>query len=178
MTVDVDRFDVLARSLSSGSSRRAALRLLGPAAFGAGSLLGSDEARAKRRKKRKPRSKPPAATCNDERKNGVETDVDCGGTCPRCDIGKTCASRNDCATALCVDSTCVEPTAPADCGLDTDGSNCATRTNAAGEKICTRINGRFFQEGTCQQHCLASEQCVLPVSGGVECVLPCGAPEA
>jgi hypothetical protein len=179
--MDQNRLAVLTRSLGGVPSRRDVLRGLVGAGLGAGSLalLGSDASQAKRRRKhktRKPQTQAP--TCGDGRQNGAETDVDCGGTCPRCGLGKTCASRNDCTTALCVDGACAEPASPAECGQDTDGSNCATRTNAAGQKICTRIDGRFFGTGTCEQLCLATEQCVLPVSGGVECVLPCGAPAA
>lgn len=64
------------------------------------------------------------------------------------------------------------------CGLDADGGNCATRVNSDNVTLCTKINGRFFLDGACQDRCGGEEQCVLPVSGGVECVLPCGAPAA
>jgi hypothetical protein len=189
--LDTTRFDRITVNVAQSSSRRGVLRLLGVAALGAGSLtcFGAAEGEAKRRRKHKKRKKsqpqdqrqkpsPSGPTCSDGKKNGSETDVDCGGTCPRCNVGKMCTTRNDCTTALCVGGICQEATNPADCGLDTDGSNCATRTNSANQKICTKINGRFFLDGTCAQHCLASEQCVLPISGGVECVLPCGAPDA
>jgi hypothetical protein len=199
--MDITRFDRITVTVAQSSSRRDVLRLFGAAALGAGSLalLGSGESEAKRRRKNKNKKrkkiqhqdegqgqgqdqpkKPGQSgpTCSDGKKNGSETDVDCGGTCPRCTVGKTCGSRNDCTTALCVSGTCQEPTNPADCGLDTDGSNCATRTNADNQTICTKINGRFFTDGTCAQRCLPTEQCVLPISGGVECVLPCGAPDA
>ena len=40
-------------------------------------------------------------------KNGAETDVDCGGTCPGCASGKACTSSKDCATGMtCVGSKC------------------------------------------------------------------------
>jgi hypothetical protein len=29
-------------------------------------------------------------------KNGTETDVDCGGACPKCTAGKTCKVDADC----------------------------------------------------------------------------------
>jgi hypothetical protein len=47
-------------------------------------------------------------TCSDGARNGSETDVDCGGaTCTRtCDPGKSCASDDDCSTAVCVDGRC------------------------------------------------------------------------
>ena len=44
------------------------------------------------------------ATCSDKQKNGSETDVDCGGSCPACTFGKNCSSNNDCDGKVC-DST-------------------------------------------------------------------------
>jgi hypothetical protein len=37
-----------------------------------------------------------APTCTDMVKNGTETDVDCGGACPKCTTGKMCKVDNDC----------------------------------------------------------------------------------
>ena len=65
-------------------------------------------------------------------------------------------------------------TVPADCGADTDGSMCACRTNSANQKICTKIDGRFLANGTCAD-CQGGEQCIPVVSGGIECIPPCGA---
>jgi hypothetical protein len=188
--MDSSSFDQLTAGIARAQDRRGVLRLLGATTFGAASLLavGTFEGEAKKRgggkKKRKKGNKPgntdspnSSPTCTDGAKNGSETDVDCGGSCGRCNVGKTCTSRDDCTTAYCNSGTCAEWSNPTDCGLDSDGSNCATRINAQNQKICTKINGRFFANGTCADHCLASEQCVLPVSGGVECVLPCGAAE-
>jgi hypothetical protein len=115
---------------------------------------------------------PRGATCGDGVQNGTETDVDCGGTCPRCAPGQTCATRSDCATALCTGGACQQCVLPADCGLDSDGSMCACRDNAAQQRVCTKLNGRFIAGGTCAD-CLAGEQCTLP-PGGAECLLPCG----
>ena len=49
-------------------------------------------------------AKPPieaAATCGDAKKNGTETDIDCGGACAKCDDGKTCAAATDCREGAC-----------------------------------------------------------------------------
>ena len=44
----------------------------------------------------------PAPTCTDQRKNGDETDVDCGGSCPACGYAQACAADKDCpAAAVC-----------------------------------------------------------------------------
>lgn len=42
------------------------------------------------------------ASCSDGVKNGTETDVDCGGGCPRaCDLGASCSESADCGVAIC-----------------------------------------------------------------------------
>jgi hypothetical protein len=47
--------------------------------------------------------------CNDGTKNGLESDVDCGGNnaCSRCVIGKACTVATDCASGACIASKCV-----------------------------------------------------------------------
>lgn len=51
-----------------------------------------------------------APTCNDEILNQDETDVDCGGSCPACEVGKTCLRNSDCLSNNCdIDTmTCAE----------------------------------------------------------------------
>jgi hypothetical protein len=50
-------------------------------------------------------SSPP---CRDNKKNGNETDVDCGGgTCPRCANGKKCTGALDCFSGKCRGGVCV-----------------------------------------------------------------------
>jgi hypothetical protein len=51
-----------------------------------------------------------ANQCADHRKDGAETDVDCGGnTCPTCAVGKKCLGDNDCSSNACdaISLTCV-----------------------------------------------------------------------
>ena len=40
-------------------------------------------------------------TCTDGYLNGIESDVDCGGNCPLCTVGKTCRTNSDCVTGRC-----------------------------------------------------------------------------
>src|SRR6186713_1017772 len=40
-------------------------------------------------------------TCADTKQNGDETDTDCGGTCPQCEVGDSCASGADCVEKVC-----------------------------------------------------------------------------
>lgn len=40
-------------------------------------------------------------SCTDAVKNGTETDVDCGGTCAPCAVGKACLVDQDCVGTVC-----------------------------------------------------------------------------
>ena len=68
-------------------------------------------------------------TCNNDQKDGDETDVDCGGSrCKACDLGKQCNVAGDCATGACSEGRCTEKscTKASDCG---DGYVCDTTTS-------------------------------------------------
>jgi hypothetical protein len=196
--VDHERFDTILRSLSAGPSRRDAFRLVAGATLGGLISNGAVSTAAKRRggkskgkhKKRRtaagatpPTSSPPPGapagpTCSDGLRNGAETDVDCGGTCPRCAVGKVCAVRNDCTSARCEAGTCQTcANALTDCATDSDGSQCFCREHESGQRFCTRQDGRPFPVGTSCAVCQGDEQCFLinGGAGGIECVLPCGA---
>jgi hypothetical protein len=61
------------------------------------------------------------ASCANGIKDGDESDVDCGGSCPGCDNGKECESDGDCLSAhcengLCADEQVAECQTNADCG--------------------------------------------------------------
>lgn len=49
---------------------------------------------------------PPQPTCSDGALNGTETDVDCGGLCPKCADNKICAAAADCQSNMCVNTQC------------------------------------------------------------------------
>jgi hypothetical protein len=189
--MDGDRFDALARALTAAGSRRRALALGVGGTLAA--LLGFEQSDAhdprksckkklgKQKQKCLKRAKKHNAThknpCQDGVKNGSESDVDCGGTCPRCAVLKTCASRNDCHTALCSASTCQSCAVAADCGFESDGvTGCFCRDNAQkpGERMCTRQLCDFKGAGSTCAACAAGLQCA-PAGGGVECCTPCGA---
>ena len=46
------------------------------------------------------------ATCTDGLKNGPESDVDCGGSCPLCAAGKACTGSWECASGICTGGIC------------------------------------------------------------------------
>ena len=49
-----------------------------------------------------------APSCTDGARNGVETDVDCGGACGPCGVGGACRAHDDCGTGVCVAAACIE----------------------------------------------------------------------
>jgi len=55
--------------------------------------------------------KPPQ--CDDNKINGFETDLDCGGKdCPGCGQGKVCLLDSDCGTFNCLNNICGPPLCP------------------------------------------------------------------
>ncbi|UQA56080.1 hypothetical protein [Polyangium aurulentum] len=46
--------------------------------------------------------------CANGIKDGDESDIDCGTTCPRCTQGRTCKADSDCNGTPCVDGICCE----------------------------------------------------------------------
>ena len=82
-------------------------------------------------------------TCNDGEKNYDETDVDCGGTCQACKVGKGCKRDNDCSTGKCEDNVCVKN----ECSSDNDcKSSGGFIMHGCGEGVCmtcsdNQING-------------------------------------
>ena len=47
-----------------------------------------------------------AASCGDGQRGPGETDVDCGGACAPCDVGRACSSNADCQTGSCENARC------------------------------------------------------------------------
>jgi hypothetical protein len=67
------------------------------------------------------------ARCDDGRRNGTETDVDCGGSCTPCSAGSVCRADSDCSENACQDAHC--------CGGElVDCTRCARRL--AGTNKC------------------------------------------
>ena len=50
--------------------------------------------------------------CQDGMKNGSETDVDCGGSCPKCARDQACGVDGDCKTGSCVRFFCALASSP------------------------------------------------------------------
>ena len=85
----------------------------------------------------------PPPSCTDGKKNGDETDIDCGGkSCPACGKGKGCTGSADCNSGVCTAGKCQEATCSdgvkngdetdADCG----GPTCSACANS---KKCLKV---------------------------------------
>lgn len=136
-------------------------------------------------------------TCTDNEKNGVESDVDCGGvTCGTCAVGLKCVAGTDCTSNSCVNGVCsaascvngvLDGTETAiDCGgLDCSkcavGGGCLTAADCAS---ATCINGTCanplcsFDEdcarGKCVQGSCEVTSCTDLVVNGDETGVDCG----
>lgn len=64
-------------------------------------------------------------TCADHKKNGLETDVDCGGdACGPCALGMACANNADCATKSCSANVCIKGPIMHHCEPSEGGATC------------------------------------------------------
>lgn len=78
-------------------------------------------------------------SCIDGAKNGSETDVDCGGSCPtKCAGAKACAGDADCASGRCAGSVCDSPPVPELAWGGTASHACAR--SPAGQVKCWGFN--------------------------------------
>jgi len=88
-----------------------------------------------------------AATCANGKKDGTETDVDCGGAgCAPCAKSKVCKAPTDCATGFCTGGKCAVCSKDANCG----GGLCfkaADVHGSGGDNVCgtcKSLEGRVF----------------------------------
>ncbi|MBA2661195.1 MAG: hypothetical protein H0U74_02810 [Bradymonadaceae bacterium] len=101
---------------------------------------------------------PIPQSCQDNKKNGDETDVDCGGTsCPGCAKGAKCQAASDCAARSEVGewSTC-EPANNETCSSAGVKFQKVTSATCNGDKVCAHVTEDV------------SKPCVLDVEG-TEC---------
>lgn len=110
-------------------------------------------------------------TCSDALKNGDETDVDCGGSCGPCAVGRACVTPLDCLTGTCVSNACADPScrdgvkdgteSDVDCGGSCPacpvGGTCAAPSDCQSDACtagrcsgCTGVAGCPGQDTECQ----------------------------
>jgi hypothetical protein len=113
-------------------------------------------------------SNAPPTMCSDGRRDGSETDVDCGGsTCAPCSAGRICVVASDCANGLvCVSNLCVSPGAAPSCN---DGVRNGTESDVdCGGSCSPCVDGRVCVSGSdcLSQTCSAALRCVEPSASG------------
>ncbi|MCB9593385.1 MAG: hypothetical protein H6719_11695 [Sandaracinaceae bacterium] len=120
-------------------------------------------------------------TCTDLRRNGAETDIDCGGgTCPACSPGEDCLMGRDCSSGICGGGsmTCNAPTCSdgvlngTETDIDCGGGTCSPCDPG---DICRRASD--CSSGVCDgtRHC-AAPTCSDGVQNGGETGVDCGGP--
>jgi FG-GAP-like repeat/FG-GAP repeat len=94
--------------------------------------------------------------CNDQIRNGDETDVDCGGrTCGPCNLGDSCRKDADCDDGICVSGTCTPlPCAngkldPGETDVDCGGATCG---KCAGGRTCASDSDCFSDSCVASSH--------------------------
>ena len=150
--VESGQFDLLVSRLSAHLTRRRSLGVLGVLGMSGASIVHEVDAKKKKKGKKgkggtkkpkptttQPPTTPPGPTCADGIKNGDETDVDCGGSCPRCATGKTCLRRDDCESAVCDGppgaKTCQRCRVGTECANTIHGT-CVCDETASGAAVC------------------------------------------
>lgn len=116
------------------------------------------------------------ATCNDNQKNGTETDVDCGGGCQLCPTGKACGDGTDCKSGVCQNQICLPSC--------TDGqkNNAETDVDCGGGTCDPCPDGKACGGGSdCQSAICSGNQCAAPTcsdgqKNGMETGPDCGGP--
>ena len=119
------------------------------------------------------------AVCGDGRRDGTESDIDCGGTCATCGVGGACNVDGDCTTGVC-DAT--NRCARASC---TDGRRNGTETgiDCGGGGTCATcaVGGGCALDSDCASNaCNATsltcvtDQCADARRDGVETDVDCG----
>ena len=113
-------------------------------------------------------------SCKDGKKNGTETDIDCGGSCSACADGATCQATKDCKSASCLGGTCQAPTCSdgvtngtetgKDCGGSCPGCPDAAKCGVGGD-----CNSGVCVKGTC-----AAPTCTDGKKNGGETGADCG----
>jgi len=154
--MDGERFDRLTRLLAAKSPRRRFVQVA--SALFASAAVGETDAIAAPKRCREVaarcskgkhccsgvcidrRCAPPS--CSDGVRNGAETDVDCGGTCPVCVDGSACTVNADCASLACTNSVCV-PCAGATCpdgcfNLTNDPDHCGSCFTVCSDQNASR----------------------------------------
>lgn len=120
----------------------------------------------------------PAPACDDGKRNGEETDVDCGfaAQCGACDVGQRCLSEMDCDGGACVRFECAAPSCrdgllngnetDVDCG---GGGDCTPCQLGQACQVTADCDALSCDDGQCQP-----AGCSDGIKNGDETDLDCG----
>ncbi len=103
----------------------------------------------------------PEPSCTDGKQNGSETDVDCGGSCSKCGIGKRCNGNVDCASNFCNGGICASQNLPSCTNNVQDGQE--TDIDCGGGSCAKCADGK---------NCNGPSDCVSNDCSGGKCVTP------
>lgn len=120
-----------------------------------------------------------AGSCSDNKTDGTESDMDCGGSCADCGDGSECVDDSDCTTGACAGGVC----APATCqngamdagetGVDCGGSCLACPGDACADSAeCAAGN---CSEGACEESLSCYNDQLDAGEEEVDCGGPCAA---
>src|SRR5207237_681320 len=122
----------------------------------------------------------PGPSCADGRRDGDETDVDCGGSCAPCALGRMCQRAAGCGGRRCVSGACGAPsTACNDEVIDGSGADvdcggpqcprCRDGRSCLGNNDCQNGN---CSGGTCRAVMMGN--CMDGIKNGMETDVDCG----
>lgn len=120
-----------------------------------------------------------ASRCEDMEKNGLETDVDCGGLfCEPCADGSFCLENVDCESEVCdANGTCLVPTCM---DMTTNGDetdvDCGGSCEPCADLLACEVPGDCVS-GVCNGNVCSIPTCMDGVQNGAETGMDCGGPE-
>ncbi|MGV8086304.1 MAG: hypothetical protein ACP5N1_01610, partial [Candidatus Woesearchaeota archaeon] len=114
-------------------------------------------------------------TCINTIKDGTETDLNCGGTCPKCTLNKTCTSNNDCTSGKCFEGKCAVDT----CNNDKLDSDSETDVDCGNECLPCKLSklcalGTDCESGICTDGICMSDPCTNGFKDDNEIDTDCG----
>lgn len=114
-------------------------------------------------------SPEPDVSCNDNQKNGNESDVDCGGSdCAGCRVGQRCAQGSDCRSLNCQDGKCVKAVLTCESNADCDDKNPCTQDLCTAQKRCDNSAEPDGQRCNDADACTRGDQCQQGRCTGVD----------
>lgn len=114
--------------------------------------------------------------CSNNATDGKETDLNCGGDCPKCGLNKTCSKDSDCSSNYCFNKKCAQPSCTDkikngdEAGIDCGGSctqKCGINLTCESNEDCQSLN--CDSSGKC-----AEATCTDKKKDGKETDVDCG----